>query len=520
LQTSALPLGYRADGYLSKNTTSPKKSRVTLETALLPASKITELRETFFDYWQSNSSTPLTESLFLRALGFVYFCVFASLIPQITGLIGAHGIQPAVSLLSYARENVSGCAICYLPSLLWIQCSDTALVAICVSGCFFALCLMFGVLSRVAALLAFICFLSIASVGQPFFSFQWDALLLEAGFLAIFTGAYRLSWAYRLLLFRLMFESGWVKLASHDANWRNFHALRFHFLTQPLPNPVAYYAYRLPTSLLDGLTAVTLAIELVAPFFLFAPRVARHVATYLLILLQIGILLTGNYAFFNLLTLALCLWGFDEQMLRPLAPLLNWRLINFQLRVPTALVNLAAALLICLGAIQLVNTLSPSDTVSNLMTPLQPLEITNGYGLFANMTTTRPEIILEGSNDQENWQEYEFPYKPGNTHRGLSWIAPYQPRLDWQMWFAALGNYRDNPWVGGLLYRIMTGEQSVRRLLSSVPFVRPPRYLRAVLYEYEFTSPTERTQTGAVWKRSFRGIWFGPVSLSTQQNYH
>jgi hypothetical protein len=414
-------------------------------------------------------------------------------------------------------------AFFYAPSLFWFNASDAALLLACVLGCIASLLLAVGVFSRGSTVACFVLYLSLSSVGQPFTSFQWDALLLETGFLAIFAGAPWLVWAYRLLLFRLMFESGWVKLASHDPNWRNLHALRFHFMTQPLPNPVAYYVNRAPAGLLDFLTGVALATELIAPFLLFGPRVVRYIGAALLMLLQLAILLTGNYAFFNLLALALCLWSFDDKIFTPLKRLLLWRFPRISLNPKPETLrtvgNLAIAGLVALGIMQLLDSLASRVAAPIFSKPLaavQPFEIVNSYGLFAVMTTTRPEIILEGSNDQVEWREYQFPYKPGNTHRSLPWVAPYQPRLDWQMWFAALGDYQSSTWVGGLMYRILTREPSVYRLLNPPPFDHPPRYLRALLYQYDFTTPAERARTGAVWKRQFRGVWFGPVSLNGQ----
>jgi hypothetical protein len=378
-----------------------------------------------------------------------------------------------------------------------------------------------GVLWRLDAVVCFVLYLSLVVIGQPFTAFQWDALLLECGFLGLFTGAGWLIWAYRFLLFRLMFESGVVKLASHDPNWRNLHALRFHFMTQPLPNPIAYYAYRLPAWMLDSMTAATLCIELASPFLLFCPRRARQVGVGLLILLQLAIILTGNYAFFNLLALALCLCGLDDRTFGPLARVLQWRPSMFvKLRIPGVCVwraagNVAIALLILFGAVQVMDMLGlhSRQVFAKPLTVIAPFEIVNTYGLFAVMTTTRPEIILEGSDDQVTWREYSFPYKPGNLHRALPFVAPYQPRLDWQMWFAALGSYQSNSWVGGLIYRLLTGEKSVLGLLDPAPFEKPPRFMRALLYEYDFTSPSERARTGAVWKRSLKGVWFGPVAL-------
>ncbi len=464
-------------------------------------------------------SFEITDSLFVRLLGLIYFSAFGSLWPQIVGLAGARGIAPAAHLIAAMRGGFGARAFYYAPSLFWLFPTDTALVLFCAIGCLSSVLMAVRIFSRAATVVCFVLYLSLSSVGQPFTSFQWDSLLLETGFLAIFAGAPWLVWAYRLLVFRLMFESGWVKLASHDPNWRNFHALRFHFVTQPLPNPIAYYAFHAPAALLDALTALTLVIELLAPFLLFGPRIARYVGVSLLMLLQMVILLTGNYAFFNLLSIALCLWGLDDKAFASLARTLRWRYPRSSRAIrpePVRIAgNLAVLVLVCVAVVQLLESLAPrASSIYRTLALVQPFEIVNSYGLFAVMTTTRPEIILEGSNDQLDWREYQFPYKPGNTHRSLPWVAPYQPRLDWQMWFAALGDYQSSTWVGGLMYRLLTGEPSVYRLINRPPFDRPPHYMRALLYEYEFTTSAERDRTGAIWKRQLRGTWFGPVSLN------
>ncbi len=474
-----------------------------------------------FERISAPSGFELTEELFLRLLGLIYLTAFGSLWQQIVGLIGSHGVSPAAHLIQAIQSGSGSRAFWELPSLFWFFTSDAALVWFCILGCVAALFLIIGVLRRATAAACFVLYLSLVSIGQPFTNFQWDALLLECGFLAIFTGAGWLIWAYRFLLFRLMFESGVVKLASHDPNWRNLHALRFHFMTQPLPNPVAYYAYRLPYWMLDSMTAVTLCIELGAPILLFCPSRARQVGVGLLMLLQVAIILTGNYAFFNLLALALCLCALDDRTFAPLAPILRWRLPpRIRYRVPRvrawrAVGNVALAILILLAGVQLLDMLGFDTRLvfSKPLAAVAPFEIVNTYGLFAVMTTTRPEVILEGSNDGTTWREYSFPYKPGNLHRGLPFVAPYQPRLDWQMWFAALGTYQSNPWVGELVYRLLTGEPSVLGLLDPAPFEKPPRFMRALLYEYDFTLPSERARSGAVWQRTLRGVWFGPVSL-------
>ncbi len=453
----------------------------------------------------------LTESLFLRLLGLVYLAAFGSLWPQITGLIGSNGIVPAAQLMASLHQQGAS-LFSDAPTLFWFGISDSALIAACVLGCISSLLLFLGFYPRVSALVCWALYLSLTTVGQPFTAFQWDALLLEAGFLAFFAGTPWLVWAYRFLLFRLMFESGLVKLSSGDPNWHDFHALRFHFLTQPLPNPLAYYVYRLPTWMLDSMTFGTLVIELVAPFLLFCPRRVRYTGAGLLMFLQVLILLTGNYAFFNFLALALCLWAFDDRTFAPIQKWLRRTVKPISVRPLRSGLGLALAALVLIGAIQVFDMLGLRAVRPFAF--LAPWEVVNTYGLFAVMTTTRPEIAIEGSDDAEHWREYTFPYKPGPLHRGLPFIAPYQPRLDWQMWFAALGDYRQNIWVGGLIYRLLTGAPAVTKLLDPPPFPKPPRYMRALLYDYRFTTPAERARTGAVWERTLRGVWFGPVSLS------
>ncbi len=456
------------------------------------------------------------ETLWLRALGLIYLAAFASLWPQVLGLIGSNGIAPASQFLTAVRAELGSRAFFLVPTLFWFGSGNALLLAACAVGCVSACLLVLNRLSRPASFVCFVLYLSIVVVGSPFTNFQWDALLLEAGFLALFAGAPLLLWAYRLLLFRLMFESGLVKLLSHDPNWRNGHALRFHFLTQPLPNPVAYYAYRLPAPILDGLTWATFAIELFAPFLLFAPRRVRYSGVALLAILQLVILLTGNYAFFNWLTLALCLWSLDPELNAKRSQTEPKSATNRLPRtVPQAASSVALIALMLIGCAQLVLMMSQkqSAVLARLTEPIASLEIVNTYGLFAVMTTTRPELVIEGSNDGQQWRPYNFRYKPGDVNRGLPWVAPYHPRLDWQMWFAALGTPGENPWLAGFVYRILRGDRAVLGLMEAPPFAKPPRYLRIVSYDYNFTRPAERFHTGAVWTRRETGIWYGPVSL-------
>jgi hypothetical protein len=235
-------------------------------------------------------------------------------------------------------------------------------------------------------------------------------------------------------------------------------------------------------------------------------------------LFQVAIILTGNYAFFNLLTLALCLWGLDEDIFLPLVRFLRRQFpARWEPKSYGALttMNVAVSALLAMGVLQIAEQFVPGFPAVG-MGGLESFELVNSYGLFAVMTTTRPEIVIEGSDDQVTWREYSFRYKPGNLHRGLPLVAPYQPRLDWQMWFAALGTYQTNTWVGNLMYRLLLGDPPVMALLNPPPFPKPPRYLRALIYDYDFTSTAERARSGAVWQRRLVGTWFGPVSLRSQ----
>lgn len=464
----------------------------------------------------------ITESLFLRLLGIVFLFAFWSLHSQILGLAGSQGLIPAAQTLHSMREAVGQRAFLFAPSLLWLHPSDSWLQWMSSLGILASLALIFSgwlgqMCQRFVTAACFIFYLSLASVGQPFTSFQWDALLLESAFLALFAGTPLLAWAYRLLLFRLMFESGCVKLLSGDPNWRNLHALRYHFMTQPLPNPVAWYVYQAPGWLLDSFTFLTLLIELACPWLLFLPRRARHIGAMILIILQILILLTGNYAFFNWLTIILCLWAFDDGTFARFGRLLRQSAVAVKSAVRRKLLSAVLACFLFLGVIQVVALFAPAVAIpfGGLYTLTGALQIVNSYGLFAVMTTTRPELIYQGSDDGQNWKEYSFPYKPGDVKRPLPVVAPFQPRLDWQLWFAALdGNYQADRWTGNLLIRILQGDKTVMGLLGGAkPFTKPPKYVRVALYDYWFTNPAERRKTGAIWNRRFERLYLPSISL-------
>jgi hypothetical protein len=392
---------------------------------------------------------------------------------------------------------------------------------------------MIGLAPVLSLALLFALYLSLTIAGQTFFSFQWDILLLETGFLAIFFAPFRWSigrnhnapfsrvgfFLLKVLLFKLMFMSGVVKLSSHDESWWQLTALDYHYWTQPLPTVIGWWSDHHPEWFKKFSVAFCLVVEIIVPFLIWSPRRLRHIAAGLLIALQIAIAATGNYCFFNLLTIVLCLLLLDdalwERLFRAGTSRRDGRRPRDARGLPAVLVLIVT---VPVDAMFLVSAIKPDlewpRPIAAIENYIAPFEIVNGYGLFRVMTKSRPEIIIEGSVDGNEWVPYEFKWKPGALDRAPGWVAPHQPRLDWQMWFAALGNYRQNPWFVSLLERLLRNTPSVTRLLEHNPFpANPPRYVRARLYEYRFTTAEEHRATGAWWKREESGEYLPAISL-------
>jgi len=479
--------------------------------------------------WGSEISTSrfqFSSWLFLRFLGVIYFIAFASLGGQILGLVGQEGIIPAGSLLQAVKEayGVSGYGLA--PTLFWFNSSDPVLLGMCYAGAIVAILLVIGFVPVFCLSFLFIAYLSLLTVASEFLSFQWDILLLEVGFFSIFLAGFHLLpkvssrlkssslmvWIFRLLLFRLVFFSGVVKLLSQDVSWRNLSALTYHFETQPLPNSFSWYIHQLPEILLKFATFGTFVVELIVPFLFLLPRRTRHIGALITILFQLSIIVTGNYCFFNLLTIGLCLFLVDDRFWsRQQQGETDKKLAKGWPR--SVLVPLFCVVLI-FSSFQLVR-LFDGQLPRILARPLvqmnkmiAPFRILNSYGLFAVMTTKRPEIVIEGSRDGSTWKEYTFKYKPSALDAAPSFVMPHQPRLDWQMWFAALSNYENNPWFLNLCYRLLQGSPKVLALLENNPFPdEPPQYVRALRYEYEFADKETHKKTGEWWQRRYRGIY-------------
>jgi len=475
--------------------------------------------------------------LFLRLLGIVHLCAFVLLWIQLPGLIGPHGILPAGDFLRAAHEQLGPAAFARVPTLAWLTGAGAGLQVLCAAGSLLSLLLIVGIAPAACAALLWIAYLSLVNVGQIFLGFQWDALLLETTLLAVFLApwSFRAGWppveppplsrALLLwLLLRLMFLSGLVKLTSGDPNWRDLTALTFHFQTQPLPTPLAWWAHRLPEWSLRTMCALMFAIELAAPWLLFAPRPWRHGAALSLILLQVVIALTGNYAFFNLLTVSLCVLALDDawwarllpRRIHPLitqpAPVGSVRLVPRGLLLAAAIFVIGYTALLALPDFD--RGRPPPVWFAALQSAVAPFASFNNYGLFAVMTTSRPELVIQGSDDGRDWRSYELPHKPGDPARRPDFVAPHQPRLDWQLWFAALGSPGDNPWVLSLCGQLLRGTPEVLALFARNPFPdKPPRYVRVVRYDYTFSTAPERARTGRWWERTPTDFYVRPVSL-------
>jgi predicted DCC family thiol-disulfide oxidoreductase YuxK len=524
-------------------------------------------------------SWDVSRDLYLRCLGMIYLIAFSSFWIQIEGLIGERGILPVAPFVegiqSFALQQGHS-SFALAPTLsLFIE-SDWFLHAQCAGGVLLALSLILGFLPGASTFILWLLYLSITVSGQTFMGFQWENLLLEAGLIAVLMAPWSLKlrsnvqsltsdrpqhplWATleglrptvtRLLtwwvLFRLLLQSGLVKLASNDDVWWDLTALSKHYWTQPIPNAIAWYANQLPDGLHKFCVLSVFLIEILCPFLIFGPRNFRRFACFSFIFLMLIISATGNYAYFNLLSLCLCLtllddvcWPrrvrayFSRRSCKPTTAFLKRRfpVAARALCCLLLLFTLVLALLqVQIGSYYVLATANRFLTVADLrlesnwripaldrpsaLATTSAFRSINSYGLFANMTETRPEIIIEGSRDGIAWLAYEFKYKPGDVNRRPPCVAPHQPRLDWQMWFAALGRWQDNAWMVQLLGRLLEGSEEVENLFAHNPFEQaPPTYIRAKLYNYTFTDYTTSKSSGPWWQREYDGLYFPAISL-------
>jgi uncharacterized protein YjeT (DUF2065 family) len=450
-------------------------------------------------------------------------------------LLGANGIFPVKVYLQKISEYFGGAwgAFWQAPSLFWLNAPDPWLQGLAYLGAGLSLLVVIGFADSILFFLLWVLYLSFLNVGQLFYGYGWETMLLETGFLAIFFSplfdprsftkksppSLVVVWLLRWVLFRVMFGAALIKLRG-DPCWRDLTCLDFHFETQPLPNPLSWYFNQLPHFVLKGGVLFNYLAELIAPWMLLGPRRLRHLGGLVMLAFQIVLILSGNLSWLNWLTLALCFSCFDDELLKFLFPK-SWR------ERVNSLVDEAQASLIRRGisyglaAVVLFLSIEP---VLNLISPEQamnlsynPLHLVNTYGAFGSVTQTRREIILEGTeeenpNSSTQWREYQFKCKPGDIHRAPCVVSPYHYRLDWQMWFAAMGSYEEAPWVIRLVQKLLEGDKNTLGLMSENPFPdKPPKFIRAQLYEYHLTRFQNHSPDW--WRRERIGTFLPALSL-------
>jgi lipase maturation factor len=474
----------------------------------------------------------LTRFAFLRLLGLVYSVAFLSLSRQLRPLLGAAGLLPVRDFLrEVAGETGRGWpALRELPTIFWFGSSDAVMDLACNLGLVLSLALLFGLADAPLLFVLWAIYLSFVHVGQIFYSFGWEILLLETGFLAIFLVPPLEPWPFarrspppvlvifllRWLTFRVMFGAGLIKLRG-DPCWRDLTCLDFHYETQPLPNPLSWLLYQMPHGWHRLEVLWNHLVELVVPFGLFGPRRVRTAAGLLTIAFQVTLILSGNLSFLNWLTLTIALSTLDDRTLAYVFP----RALAERARSLVAL-SPSRARWIATGVLTGVVALLSIDPIANMLsreqvmnTSFDALHLVNTYGAFGSVGRVRDEVILQGTADttldeHTRWRSYEFPCKPGNVLRRPCVVAPYHYRLDWQIWFAAMSSLPRHPWVARLAQKLLEGDRGVKTLLANDPFpTRPPRHIRAELYEYHFTRWGER----GWWKRRWIRSWMPPVSL-------
>jgi hypothetical protein len=509
----------------------------------------------------------LTRWVFLRGLGLTFLIAFLSLRGQIPGLCGDNGIVPAKSMYAlWANEAGSAeptvQAWLKHPSLGWLWSDAGALELMCDIGTVAALLVVIGIAAAPALLACWMLYLTLSWSCTPFTDFQWDSLLLEAGLIGAMWAPWNLRpglrhegkpswlglWSVRWLLLKLMIGSGLVKILSNDGTWldrprgprlrfddlpwgdlfKPGDALHYHYFTQPLPTPIAWHVHQWPDAVQRISVGGMFFIELILPLLIVLPRLPRGVSFAGLAVLQVLIAATGNYTFFNFLTLALCFSLLDDGMFSRFMPQRTRMALDFGERARRGitrrlLATLTIPVLLAIaatGTIEAVHRVEAEDLVprslesaiTKIRRATRPFRSANSYGLFAGMTTTRPELILEGSEDGVNWAAYTLPCQPGDPSRPLPVVAPHQPRLDWQMWFAALTVQHRNRvpmWLANLMDRLLEGSPEVLALFEVNPFPQgPPQVLRAVLYDYTFTTSSERSSSGHIWNRTRTRVVF------------
>ncbi|MFT5466698.1 MAG: hypothetical protein ACI8UO_001798 [Verrucomicrobiales bacterium] len=484
----------------------------------------------------------VTRFLIVRLLGLCYAMAFLIFLRQGPGLIGEHGILPADRLLSALAEK--GTNFWQLPTIFWFNHSDAFMQGVAWTGLVISIAVFLGYANGIMLFVLWALQMSILHVGQQFWSYGWETQLLETGFLGIFlvplfdgrpfskTPASRIVlWLYRWLIIRIMLGAGLIKLRGDSAwDWNELSALLYHFETQPIPNGFSWYFHQAPEWLLKGGVLANHLVELIVPALLLLPRGFRNWAGVIMILFQVNLIVSGNLSFLNYLTIIPCLACIDDRFYRKLLPSSCWLRIRERSRSgqrswreKTALGFRAALALMVIGLSipVVVNLLSPNQKMN---AGFDRFHLVNTYGAFGSVGKVRYEIAIEGTSHPApksgwaRWQEYDFYGKPGDPGRRPPFFSPYHHRLDWEIWFAASGSLKGEPWHVFLATRLLENRPEVTDLFRQNPFAdQPPTAIRMTFYEYRFTTPKEREANGDWWVRESKGQFLQPVTLDDLQ---
>jgi hypothetical protein len=476
----------------------------------------------------------LTRFLILRLLGAIYAVAFLVAINQVVPLIGANGLLPVGMFLERVGDSLGspGAGFARLPSLFWFAHSDTILLTAAWIGFALSCVVVAGFANAPLLTVLWLLYMSFVHVGQDWYGYGWEIQLLETGFLAIFlcplldlrpfpkrAPPAPIIGMFRWLTFRIMLGAGLIKIRGDDV-WRNGTALYYHFETQPLPGPLSRWFHFLPRAVLKTGVWFNFLAELVAPWFIFWPRLARHIAGSVIVILQITLVLSGNLSFLNWLTILPALACFDDGfwsrlLPRPLVRRAEAAIARAEPSRPMLATAWTVAVVIALLSIQpVLNIVSPRQIMN---TSFDPLDLVNTYGAFGTVGRERLNVVFEGTmdevpDDSANWKAYLYKGLPVALDKRPPMIAPYQLRLDWQMWFAAMSSPEEYPWTLNLVSKLLHNDPGAVGLFADNPFPgKPPRYIRAVLYRYTFAQPGN--PDGLWWNRERLGdVWLPAMS--------
>lgn len=464
----------------------------------------------------------LTRRLFFVLFGLTALVAVGSFWWQLPGLVGKNGIAPAGEWIDALRRS-KDISFWDLPTVVWLSSGDWLLHVLCGVGCASAMAMVVGLAPRAACLALWASWLSLTLVCHPFLDFQWDMLLTESAFFAALyaPAGLRARWedeplpVARFLMAwlacKVTLESGLVKLGSGDPSWRDLTALTFHWWTQPLPTWSSHLFAALPIAIQKALCAAVLVLELPIPLLALGPRRLRLTGAVGLMLLQVGLFVAGNYSYYNVLTFALAVPLLDDAALERVLP---WWLFPAR-PAPAPSMGpggvVVAALVVALGVGMFTRRSLWETPAGPLLAAVSRFETINAYGAFAWMTKSRPEILIEGTRDGGEWKLYELPWKPGRVERRPEFVAPWHPRLDWQLWFAALGDCSENPWLLNTQKQLLLGVPEVLALFEVNPFPdTPPQRIRTRRFEYRFAPWSE---AGVWWTRTEIGPYCPPLML-------